>query len=116
MSIDNRNSNRKWINDRNKVKDKMTKPKRKYRIRRVNECLSDNSIDQLCSETDLCEAEEHHVTIRVYDTEELYEKLKERRSNQEKWRSEIRYLEELINIEEDEIIRLQLKISYLKDQ
>ncbi len=93
--------------------EKLTNRESRYRIKRVSECLYDNSINQ--EQSDLCVPEEQKVTIRVYDLEELQEKLIQRRINQEKLRSEIQFKEQILEIEDAEIIRLKLKISYLQE-
>ena len=83
--------------------------RKKYKIKRVNECLSDQQIDNLCVTTDLCE--EDNGKYEILDLEDLHDKMYRLRLEQENDRNLVIYFDRQIEIRALEIERLNQKIN-----
>ena len=92
------------------------KKKLKHKIKRVNEYLSDDQIEDLCQSTNLCEPMRNSINVEVIDIEEMQEKLYKYRLEQQTDLNNIAYFKDQIKSREIEIERLERKIDRMESE
>jgi hypothetical protein len=89
--------------------------KKRNRIKKVNECLTDHQVDDICRNTDLCDDKPERMNIEILDIESLNERLYELKLEQETDRNNLGFFENQIMIRQQEIERLIMKIKLLEE-
>lgn len=105
--------------------------KKKTHIKRVSECvngeyindcncrqqsiLSDEQLEDICNNTDLCDENYNEATVNVYDIEEMRSKLFKLLIQNEEDRQKRICLDNLIYIRDNEVNRLHSKLKNLDE-